>query len=442
SMKKLKIDYGTPLDSDRLEESPDNAIEVKGKDKPANDLNFHKCGDFSVFEFKLLQVSSMFSELRQQLQQNDSALVAQMDALQGKVVNRLTEERLKNQRLEHTLNQIIETLHNGNSSTIKEELQLIVSRIFSSGKDNLPNVEENPQIRVDRGVQTLHYFPILGLPNETIIHILAYLHLKDRLNVRVNRRISRIESEMKYELESLTIKEGSRTNFEESGIFRVEVQHLGATLYNEITPLLDMSRIFFERTNVEKVDIKFCGSCRFRVSAFLFIRNFDHIGLLALSCESMADELPEFELFLTFLASSKMIQLWNPINIHWSTLYHGFQQKFDGSLEYRSLSCYQVKEETILTFLRHYGITRTNGTLYSSRNIEAFRNTPSGHIYWFYEGLLAIQVIFHRSSPLPLARQAYGRLIVTSFKDQESVDAEKYRRLRFGRAVRVNVVPQ
>ncbi|GMR30305.1 hypothetical protein PMAYCL1PPCAC_00500, partial [Pristionchus mayeri] len=438
SKKKLKIDDGTPLDSERLEESPGSAVEVKGKDEPVNDLKSNACDDTSGNSTE--QVSSMFAELRQQLLKDDSTLVAPMDILQGQVVNLLTEERLRNDRLEHTLNQIIETLHNGKSSALKDE-QLIISRLVYNGKDFLMKVVENPEMRVDRGVQTLHYFPILGLPNETILHILAYLHLKDRLNARVNRRISRIESEMKYELERVTIKEVSRTTFEESGICRVEVHHLGSTLYNENTPFLDMSRIFFERTKVEKVDIKFCGSCRFRVSV-LFIRKFDHIGQLALSCESMADELPEGGLFLTFIASSKMIQLWNPINIHWFTLYHAFQQKFDGSPEYRSLSCYQVKKETILTFLRHYGITRANGTLYSSRNIEAFRNTPSGHIYWFYEGRLAIKVVFHRSSPLALDRQAYGRLIITSFKDQESIDSEKDLRLRFGRAVRVNVVPQ
>ncbi|GMS83450.1 hypothetical protein PENTCL1PPCAC_5625, partial [Pristionchus entomophagus] len=59
------------------------------------------------------------------------------------------------------------------------------------------------QRRID--IENEDYFNILGLPNELISHTFSFLSIKDRMRVRVNKKLDGIELDSQYFVEKLLI---------------------------------------------------------------------------------------------------------------------------------------------------------------------------------------------------------------------------------------------
>ncbi|GMR30284.1 hypothetical protein PMAYCL1PPCAC_00479, partial [Pristionchus mayeri] len=107
--------------------------------------------------------------------------------------------------------------------------------------------------------------------------------------------------------------------------------------------LLDVLKLFAERAEIEFLDVKFCGSDKFRNEVYDLLKDFERIGSLTLTNKSEGNELPMDGLLLDF---SKLKHNNLSVNtngyISQDTIHQVCKTLLDGQSE-RYISCYGVK---------------------------------------------------------------------------------------------------
>ncbi|KAF8372015.1 hypothetical protein PRIPAC_78444 [Pristionchus pacificus] len=224
-----------------------------------------------------------------------------------------------------------------------------------------PQLGGKYKVLADKG----DFFDLLGFPDEVIAEIFSYLPAEDRMRARLNKRLSTIEENSQYFIDRVDLRQSHR--FERRCV----------TITNTY-PFDFISRIA-QNSSIGQLGIDFPHENGEPTHKYVeIIKEFRCIRELSICIGSPIKRREVMtDLFLLDLSRRcEYLDLTNfPID-HFSpkVLHNVYKSMSDGSVSVRLVSFSYIILKTLDPFLNILGITYRNGKVYSSRNIEVYKD--------------------------------------------------------------------
>ncbi|GMS97221.1 hypothetical protein PENTCL1PPCAC_19396, partial [Pristionchus entomophagus] len=249
------------------------------------------------------------------------------------------------------------------------------------------------------------YFNILGLPTELISHTLSFLSIEDRLRARVNKRMNRIESESKYYVDELMIREQS-INYPRirSWNFFGEYPFYGASgqaisFYAERNYSSECIRKIASNASILSLEIDLAGSTEFHREVFNLIKEFDikhlKLGAKAFRTPMLKDMIVD-TFFLDLTKSCYSMIVSDLENVTEDGFHQMYKNMANGSTKLRKFAAHSVNKDKFIAFLKLIGITLRGRDFFSNRDIEAYLYPEKGSDdrFHIFDGSLEIVTYF------------------------------------------------
>ncbi|GMS97663.1 hypothetical protein PENTCL1PPCAC_19838, partial [Pristionchus entomophagus] len=136
-----------------------------------------------------------------------------------------------------------------------------------------PPLGKKRRIDSKKGDYVSYKFPFLALPNELKSHVFSFLPIKDRLRARVNKMLYAIESDSKYFVKKLLIREMSIADcdFNPADIFKHQI----IWLFEEKSYSSDLFKKISQNAFIGSLDIRLSGSSQFHKEVCSMIKDFN-----------------------------------------------------------------------------------------------------------------------------------------------------------------------
>ncbi|GMR31258.1 hypothetical protein PMAYCL1PPCAC_01453, partial [Pristionchus mayeri] len=235
------------------------------------------------------------------------------------------------------------------------------------------------------------YFPFLDLPNELISKVLPYLEMRDRLRLRVNKRLKGIESKSTYFFKKLTVgwdPNSSAPHTNPSSSSSKNVLFIDGRVYSS-----GCMRRISESASIECMEINLSGSDEFHREVCNFIKTIDGTTLdLRIQNDEFEKEIIGDAFFLDLATRFKEVTIDRSINVTAEALHQVYKNLIDGSSKLRKFHTRIISKDEGATFFRRIGIAFRNDEFFSKRNIEAFGKFygPKMVEFTIFEGPLEI----------------------------------------------------
>ncbi|GMR50218.1 hypothetical protein PMAYCL1PPCAC_20413 [Pristionchus mayeri] len=280
-------------------------------------------------------------------------------------------------------------------------------------------------------------FPLMALPRELISNIFSVLHMKDRLRVRVNKKLNEIEAESKYEVEELRITEQSMNDTFESSMYEDQT-HI--TFFEEQSYSSECIRRIARNASIKELQIRLTGSSDFHREVYNLIKEFD-IGNLFIRFgnKEMQNEILVDSFLLGITNSCKIAELPRVANISSDGFYQLYQGMIVGAVKLEVLFCESIKKNTFISLLALIGITLRDGNVVSARNdIKVYEHIIEG----IRQGVSVVHELLEMRF-FSIGEEIYdideGIFCMTRMQNQEKKD-EWMRNQHF--AVRMETIPE
>ncbi|KAF8375804.1 hypothetical protein PRIPAC_82233 [Pristionchus pacificus] len=240
-------------------------------------------------------------------------------------------------------------------SRISHNASIGVLEIAMSLNSLTSSMESNDKVNGDEE----DFFDLLGFPDEIIEQFFSFLTLKERMRMRLNNRLNKIESKSKFYLENMKLDRVRQP---------VKIQ-------NRRYPFDFISRIA-HNTSIGRLSIDFPDSIGLVHKFCNIMKTFRCIKELSLCYpnENWAKEIMTASFILDLSRRCEFLYFEIcPINYMSPEILHNlYRSMSDDSARLRRISLKYINRKAIDGFLNLLGIAYANGRIICNRNIEVF----------------------------------------------------------------------